>query len=159
VDKPELEQQTRHLTPVSVEVIAGYRYLEHDTPRKAPTFTHMDVLKLNGLIGPMQLPVKRMTNRGRIPRFAFTTAAYGASLIFAVASPIFAQVPASLYEGFRNPSMKYRPTPISYWNPAIDVAEIKRQIDDHPEHGAQGATIYSVIGLRTRYLSQEWCRV
>jgi hypothetical protein len=37
--------------------------------------------------------------------------------------------------------------------------EVKRQIDDYLEPGAQGATIYSAIGLKTRFLSEEWWHI
>ena len=65
----------------------------------------------------------------------------------------------SLYEGFRKPPRKYLPAPVWYWNSTINAAEVKRQIDDYLEHGAQGATIYPAIGLKTRFLSEEWWHI
>jgi len=79
-------------------------------------------------------------------------------LLMLSASASHSQQKDSLYQGFKIRPLG-RPMPIWYWNSEIQAEEAKRQIDEYIKQGAHGAAVYPAIGLRTRFLSEEWWRV
>ena len=73
--------------------------------------------------------------------------------------PAMGQEKGDLYEGFRVPGSAYGPVPVWYWNGKIEPEQIKHQIDEYLQQGAQGAVVYPSTGLNTPFLSEEWWRV
>ena len=57
---------------------------------------------------------------------------------------------------FRNPPKEYREVPFWSWNDELDPQELRRQIALMDEAGWGGFFMHARVGLRTRYLGQQW---
>ena len=59
---------------------------------------------------------------------------------------------------FINPSKEYRPCPFWSWNGEMETAEIETQIRDIQKKGFGGFFIHAGVGLKTKYMSDEWTK-
>ncbi len=59
---------------------------------------------------------------------------------------------------FDNPPKQFRPSPFWSWNDDLKDEELARQVRDFKEKGFGGYFMHSRVGLRTRYLSEEWMK-
>ncbi|MCU6709128.1 hypothetical protein M6D81_10435 [Paenibacillus sp. J5C_2022] len=64
-----------------------------------------------------------------------------------------------LYEQFLNPSNQFRGKPLWSWNGELDEEQLIKQIHDFKVMGFGGFYMHARVGLKTRYLSDEWMRL
>ena len=60
------------------------------------------------------------------------------------------------FKDFKDVKNTYRPAPFWSWNDHLDIAELKRQIDEMNAQGWGSFFMHSRVGLVTEYLSEEW---
>jgi hypothetical protein len=64
-----------------------------------------------------------------------------------------------LYSAFLDPDRQFSIRPFWFWNGALEVGELRRQMKQMIDHGVFGAYAHNRDGLETPYLSEAWWKV
>ncbi|ADV83033.1 glycosyl hydrolase [Terriglobus saanensis] len=65
----------------------------------------------------------------------------------------------ALYSAFLDPDRQFSIRPFWFWNGALEVGELRRQMKQMIDHGVYGAYAHNRDGLETPYLSETWWKV